>query len=112
MATVGQVRREIAADRGMSVRQEEAKLEKPGVERVGMPRRGKRSKVRQEYEQKYWFWRLKRWRSSIEARIGLLKRSYGLRRSPYRGLEETHVWVEMGLVAHKVERMTGAMMKT
>jgi len=112
VATVGRVPREIAADRGMSARQEEAKLEQLGVERVGIPRRGKKSKVRQEYEQRYWFRRLKRWRSGIEARIGLLKRRYGLRRSRYRGLEGTQVWVGMGIFAHNLERMAGAMMKT
>lgn len=104
--------KELSAARGMGSSKNEATLHGMGIERVCLPRRAKKTKEHREYERLAWFRRLKRWRPGIEARIGLLKRKYGLSRSLFRGDEGTNTWVGLGVFAHNVDRFARFAMQT
>lgn len=55
-------------------------IEKLGVKKASLPRKGKLSGKRRAYERQSWFERLQRWRAGQEATISVLKRRYGLDR--------------------------------
>jgi transposase, IS5 family len=67
-----------------------------------VPKRGKKSKKREEQEQDPCFKNLQRFRAGGEAKISLLKRKYGLGRSRYIKLAGVKVWVGMGILAHNL----------
>jgi len=100
----GKVPRAVAADRGFSGKQNDIDLEKEGVLRRSLPRKGKKGKKRSEYEKELWFQDLQRFRAAGEAKISLLKRKYGLDRSRYRGFANTKSWVGFGILTHNLVR--------
>jgi hypothetical protein len=53
-----------------------------------------------------WFKRLQRFRAGIEARISLLKRKFGLKRSRLRGSPGVHIWVGQGIFAYNLWQAT------
>lgn len=95
--------KELSADRGMSSSKNEASLASMDVKRVCLPEKGKKTEERKNLERSSWFSRLRRWRSGIEPRIGLLKRKYGLARSLWLGQRGTTSWVGLGVFAHNTD---------
>jgi len=103
--TFGQAPRAIATDRGFGSAKNERLLQEAGVKRISLPRKGRLSAKRREYERQPWFKRLQRWRAGAEATIGLLKRKYGLRRSLFKGTEGTQAWVGFAIMAYNLKRL-------
>jgi IS5 family transposase len=100
--TFGKVPTYVTADRGYGGKQNESDLKEAGIQKIVIPRKGKKSKARAEYEDTPSFKRLKNWRAGVEARISLLKRKYGLDRSPSRGYKGTNVWIGWGILTHNL----------
>jgi IS5 family transposase len=97
---------EVATDRGFSSADNEDKLKNAGVQRVSMPKKGKLSKDRKQYQKQYWFKRLQRFRAGCEAKISLLKRKFGLRRSRLRGTRGTKIHVGWAILTHNLWQTT------
>lgn len=95
----GHVPEEIATDRGYYSEGNEKLLIGRGVKRVSIPKIGKKTKERREYEHQYWFRRLQRFRAGSEAKISLLKRKFGLGKSLARGDENVVAWIGWGVFA-------------
>jgi len=89
----------LAADRGFSSEANEERASNSGVTYVALPAKGKRSEERKAHEGQRWFKRLNRFRVGIEAKISLLKRRFGLRRSLYRGTTGFTRWVYLSVIA-------------
>jgi IS5 family transposase len=68
----------VATDRGFFSNAGVDAIEKLGVDQPVIPKPGHRSKSRIKYEKQRWFRRGRAWRAGGEARIGLLKHSYGM----------------------------------
>jgi IS5 family transposase len=92
----------VAGDRGFYSQANEDWLKGSGVRRVGIPKRGTVSGERRRYQKQSWFKRLQRFRAGIEARISLLKRKFGLKRSRMRGSPGVNIWVGQGIFAHNL----------
>ena len=96
----------VAGDRGFYSQANEDWLEGSGVKRVSIPKRGKTSGERRSYQKQSWFKRLQRFRAGIEARISLLKRKFGLKRSRLRGSPGVNIWVGQGIFAQNLWQAT------
>jgi IS5 family transposase len=94
--------RAVAGDRGLYSQANEDWLKDGGVRQVSIPARGKVSKERRQYQRQSWFKRLQRFRAGSEAKISLLKRKFGLRRSLIRGDAGTKIWVGQGIFTHNL----------
>ena len=92
----------VAGDRGFYSQANEDWLKDSGVKRVSIPKRGKISGERRRYQKQSWFKRLQRFRAGIEARISLLKRKFGLKRSLMRGSPGVNIWVGQGIFTHNL----------
>jgi IS5 family transposase len=92
----------VAGDRGLYSRANEDWLKDNGLRQVSIPARGKVSNERRQYQRQSWFKRLQRFRAGSEARISLLKRKFGLRRSLMRGDAGTKVWVGQSIFTHNL----------
>jgi IS5 family transposase len=92
----------VAGDRGFYSQANEDWLKDNGVRRVSIPKRGKVKEDRRRYQKQSWFKRLQRFRAGIEARISLLKRKFGLKRSLMRGSPGVNIWVGQGILAHNL----------
>ena len=92
----------VAGDRGLYSQANEDWLKGGGIKQVSIPKRGKVSKERRRYQTQPWFKRLQRFRAGIEARISLLKRKFGLKRSRMRGSPGVNIWVGHGIFAHNL----------
>jgi len=92
----------VAGDRGFYSQANEDWLKDSGVKRVSIPKRGKIKEERRRYQKQSWFKRLQRFRAGIEARISLLKRKFGLKRSLMRGSPGVNIWVGQGILAHNL----------
>lgn len=94
----------MSGDRGYYSQYNENYLKSRGVKNVIIPKRGKKSKARQEYEKSSTFRRYKRWRAGIEGRISCVKRDYGLEKSLLNGKSGTATWVGWGILAHNLDK--------
>ena len=92
----------VAGDRGFYSQANENWLQDNGVRQVSIPARGKISEARRAYQKQSWFKRLQRFRAGGEAKISLLKRKFGLRRSLMRGDAEVKIWVGHGIFTHNL----------
>ena len=92
----------VAGDRGFYSQANEDWLKDNGVRRVSIPKRGKVREDRRRYQKQSWFKRLQRFRAGIEARISLLKRKFGLKRSLMRGSPGVNIWVGQGMFTHNL----------
>ena len=103
--TFGSAPHAVATDRGFGSRRNETTLKnKFQVNHVSTPFRGKKSKKRTELEKELWYKDLQRFRAAGEAKIGLLKRKYGLSRGRFRGYSGTSAWVGFGILAHNLRK--------
>jgi len=92
----------VATDRGFYSRDNEEWLRKGGVKQISIPVRGKVNKGRHMEQKQPWFKRLQRFRAGVEARISLLQRKFGLKRSLTRGSPGAEIWVGQGIFAHNL----------
>ena len=92
----------VAGDRGFYSQANEDWLKDSGVKQASIPKRGKVREDRRRYQKQSWFKRLQRFRTGIEARISLLKRKFGLKRSLMRGSPGVNIWVGQGILAHNL----------
>jgi len=92
----------VAGDRGFYSQANGDWLIGSGVRQVSIPARGKVSQDRRSHQKQPWFRRLQRFRAGGEAKISLLKRKFGLRRSLMRGSAGTEIWVGHGILAHNL----------
>jgi transposase, IS5 family len=92
----------VTGDRGFYSGPNEDWLKENGVRQTSIPKRGKTSEERRRYQKQPWFKRLQRFRAGIEARISLLKRKFGLKRSRMRGSPGFNIWVGQGIFAHNL----------
>lgn len=106
---LGEAPKEAVADRGFYSEKNEEGIKEIGVKRVAIPKPGKKGKERREHEGQEWFKRLVRWRSGGEARIGLLKRRYGMGRSLFKGNTGTAIWVGLSVFAQNIDRLVWRM---
>jgi len=88
----------VAADRGVYSPDNEHECRKRGVERVCLPKPGKKSERRQEHERQGWFRRGMRFRAGIEGRISVSKRRGFLGRCRDKGEEGFGRWVGWGVI--------------
>jgi IS5 family transposase len=94
--------RAVATDRGFYSRRNVEWLKESEVKQIAMPVRGKATKERRLEQKQSWFKRLQRFRAGSEAKISLLKRKFGLRRSLMRGDSGTGIWVGQGIFAYNL----------
>ena len=97
---------EIATDRGFSSADNEEKLKQAGIALVSMPKKGNLSKERKQHQKQHWFKRLQKFRAGCEAKISLLKRKFGLRRSRLRGFRGTKIHVGWAILTHNLWQTT------
>jgi len=96
----------VAGDRGFYSQANEDWLKASGVKQVSIPKRGKICEEQRRYQKQSWFKRLQRFRAGIEARISLLKRKFGLKKSRLRGSHGAEIWVGQGIFAHNLWQAT------
>ena len=77
----------VAADRNVHSKENERLAKGFGVKKVYLPKAGKKSKEREEYERQGWFKRARRFRAGIEGRISVMKRREHLGRCRDKGEE-------------------------
>jgi IS5 family transposase len=99
IAQFGRPPTHLAGDRGFSSADNEEQVKQLHVQYVGLPAKGKLSLERKAHERQRWFKKLHRFRVGIEAKISLLKRCFGLRRSLYKGDAGFTRWVYLGVIA-------------
>ena len=92
----------VAADRGFYSKDNEEWLKESGVKQVSIPVRGKATKERRAEQKRPWFRRLQHFRAGVEAKISLLQRKFGLKRSLMRGSPGTEVWVGQGIFTYNL----------
>lgn len=98
--------RELAADRGFHLSGQDEELHGRGIVHVSIPVKGNKTPLRKRTERSAWFRRLQRWRAGGEAKISLLKRKYGLRRTAVRGDVSTAGWIGWGIITHNLVMMS------
>jgi IS5 family transposase len=103
--------RELTLDRGYYDTDNEKQAYGAGIKNVCIPKIGRKSKERTQFENTPTFKRLKRWRAGIEGRISCLKRRFGLNRSMLKGYRRTQTWTGLGVFAHNL-RQAAKMMPT
>jgi IS5 family transposase len=88
-----------SADRGLYSASNEKFATDLGVTHVVLPKRGYKSKQRQEHEHQDWFVEGRKWHAGVEGRISVLKRAHGLGRCLNRGLSGFECWIGWGVIA-------------
>lgn len=94
-----------SADRGVYSAPNEAEAKRRGVKRVVLPKPGKKSEKRRQYEKQPWFRRARKWHAGVEGRISVLKRCHDLDRCLNHGEIGFHCWVAWGVIAHNLRKI-------
>jgi IS5 family transposase len=94
----GKPPRLVAADRGVYSPDNERECQRRGVERVCLPKPGKKTEERESHERQRWFRRGRRFRAGIEGRISVCKRRGFLGRCRDKGEEGFGRWVGWGVI--------------
>jgi IS5 family transposase len=94
----GKVPELVAADRNVHSKDNELVAKELGVEKVCLPKAGKKSTERKEHERQRWFKRARRFRAGIEGRISVMKRREYLGRCRDKGEEGFGRWVGWGVL--------------
>lgn len=97
-----------AGDRGYSTAENEKKAKELGVKRVCLPKKGKKSQERTEYEKQRWFKAGHRFRAGIEGTISVLKRRFGLNRCRNRGNNAFDRWNGLAIIAYNLVTIANA----
>jgi IS5 family transposase len=88
-----------SADRGVYSLANEAIAQQKGVQRVILPKPGKKSEARKQHEKQRWFRQGRKWHAGVEGRISVLKRRDGLNRCQDHGQKGFARWVGWGVIA-------------
>ena len=88
-----------SADRGVYSSANEAIAQQKGVQRVILPKPGKKSEARKQHEKQRWFQQGRKWHAGVEGRISVLKRRDGLDRCQDHGEKGFARWVGWGVIA-------------
>jgi len=88
-----------SADRGLYSASNEKFAADLGVAHVVLPKRGYKSKQRQEHEHQDWFVEGRKWHAGVEGRISVLKRAHGFGRCLNHGLHGFDRWIGWGVIA-------------
>ena len=94
-----------SADRGVFSTDNETEAKNRGIERVVLPKPGKKSEKRHQHEKQPWFRRARKWHAGVEGRISVLKRCYNLDRCLNQGQDGFHRWVGWGVIAHNLNKI-------
>lgn len=94
---------QIAADRGFWSKENYQLAENYGIKKIALENKGKSSYLKGKPFRE----RLRRLRCSIEAKISLAKRKYGLSRIRYNIQNGEEIWVRLGLIAMNLKTSTG-----
>lgn len=105
----GKPPRLVAADRGVYSPDNERECRKRGIEQVCLPKPGKKSERRREYERRGWFRRGMRFRAGIEGRISVCKRRGYLGRCRDKGEEGFGKWVGWGVLCANLSTIARTM---
>jgi transposase, IS5 family len=95
----------LAGDRGLYSPENEQLAKAAGVRRFVVPKTGRITNERRQWERTRWFRRGFRFRAGIEGRISLLRRRYGLRRCPDHGLDGMRRYVGWAILAHNLAKI-------
>jgi IS5 family transposase len=95
-----------SADRGVYSADNEQLADNLGVQRVVLPKPGKKSPSRRRHERQRWFWRGRRFHAGVEGRISVISRKHGLDRCRDQGEKGFNRWVGWGIIANNLT-MTG-----
>jgi IS5 family transposase len=98
-----------AADAGFASAANERLAEEMGIPHVALPRQGRLTPKRRQFQRQPWFRDAMRWRTGGEGRISVLKRRHGLTRCRYHGPEGMQRWVGLGVIANNLCAMAGAL---
>lgn len=101
----GKPPRQASGDRGLYSLTNEAYAQAQGVQRIILPKRGRKSDARRRHEAQPWFRRGRRFHSGVEGRISVLKRKHGLDRCRNHGEEGFHRWVGWGVIANNLTQI-------
>ena len=94
-----------SADRGVHSADNEQLAHNLGVQRIVLPKPGKKSEARRQHERQPWFWRGRRFHAGVEGRISVISRKHGLDRCRDRGEKGFHRWVGWGVIANNLTMM-------
>lgn len=94
-----------SADRGVHSDENEDQAQERGVQRVILPKPGKRSEARLNHERQAWFKRGRKWHNGVEGRISVLKRCHELNRCRDHGQEGFDKWVGWGVITANLKIM-------
>jgi IS5 family transposase len=97
--------RAVTADRGYGEASVERDLHDLGVRTVAIPRKGKPSAARREFEHRRAFRDKVKWRTGSEGRINHIKRSYGWNRTELTGINGARTWCGHGVLAHNLVKI-------
>jgi transposase, IS5 family len=106
-ARFGRAPNAVTADRGYGEAAVDAQLEKLGVKRVAIPRRGRPGVARRQVENGRGFRRLVKWRTGCEGRISTLKRDWEWARTRMDGEMGAQMWCGWGVLAHNSVKISG-----
>ena len=95
----------VAADRSVHSKENERLAEGFGVKKACLPKAGKKSAEREEYEGQGWHKRARRFRAGIEGRISVMARRGCPGRCRGRGEEGFGGWVGWGVLAANLDTM-------
>jgi transposase, IS5 family len=101
----GSTPRAVTADRGYGEAAVDRDLHELGVRSVAIPRKGKPSAARREFEHRKAFRDKIKWRTGSEGRINHLKRSYGWNRTQLTGIQGARTWCGHGVFAHHLVKI-------
>ena len=99
----GKVPELVAADRNVHSKENERLAKAMGVKKVCLPKAGKKSAEREEYERQRWFKKARRFRAGIEGRISVMKRGQYLGRCQDKGEEGFGRWVGWGVLTANLD---------
>ena len=104
-ARTGRTPRAVTAARGYGEASLERDLTDLGVRRVAIPRKGKPTAARREFEHRRAFRDKVKWRTGSEGRINHIKRSYGWNRTELTGVNGARTWCGHGVFAHNLVKI-------
>jgi IS5 family transposase len=91
-----------SGDRGVFSADNEAAAERLEVQRIILPKPGRKSDARKQWERQRWFRRGRRFHAGIEGRISVVRRKYGLNRCRDKGHTGFDRWVGWGVIANNL----------
>ena len=98
----GRVPEVCAGDKGFYSQQAVENVVKLGVQRVCVPKKGRRNEEEEKREHSRWFKLAQAFRAGIEGTISVLKRVFGLWRCLREGWVHFQSWVGTGVLAHNL----------